>query len=1053
MIAILTIVQPWNEASAAPQNHEEIGSLAAVRRLYLDDQRKSIPELPVDLEVEIYYIDREWNLFFVGDPTGTLRVKVDWRFAPYGLRQGEHIRITGHTNPGKVMPFIKAQKISRIPEKSINPIPLGPRVDLKRFDTFRDDCAAARVELEVSAVYKMHDRTFLQGLSGGRVLRTVLPKNLERYTPDEILGATIIVNGVLASMPREESADHSNFVVFANTDRSFSIIEPPARPLPDAQYLNIGEIVSGGSTGELTKSTYISTAGTVLSTTSGGLVMIGDGESSVSVRMSKPWHKVKRGDYAHVNGFIAMKNGNVVIEANWFSRLGSKKVPTSREIELDQIDEIAHGMRINTKAFMVEGENQDDPQELLVATAPGLPPVARVKFTIPQKNLKNLKTDEIVSADFKATLRRGEPGETLPTLTITTLDNITVTARDIPTQQNYAWIKSVAWILASCALLTSALFLWVFTLRRQVAIRTTTVRKNARKLMDTAEKLRAAKLAEAQVSARLRDIYRSVDDGILVVDTDGKTLEANPSFTRIFELKRNPLDLDATDLREALAKRMENPSLFTKYWQDALAGDCGNDTTDWELLSGPTTGVSAFTAPVFTPKDPSGHTSAIDTLASSTDGKKIVGHVWVFRDLTKQRQLEQSLVQAQKMEAVGRLAGGIAHDFNNLLTGVTGSLGVARKYRDKPLADSEHLLETAESAARRAAELVQSLLGFSRQSSLHLKPGNPSDVIRRLQALVRHSFDAKIDVECIIDPELWIANLDSTHLEQVLLNMCVNAKDAMSEGGTITIQAKNNPTAHRTPADDGENCIELIVEDTGTGIAPEHLATIFEPFFTTKEQGKGTGLGLAMSYGIIEQHGGWITCESTVPHGTSFHIFLPRYTGKLNGLDVKPKSNTTLLPPPTHRPTLCEHTPSTTPDRPKHVLIVDDEAVVRAVAEGLFRNSGFKVSSAENGRLALDHLASIHAPGTSTSGHVDAIILDLTMPVLSGKETLRELRRLYPEIPVVIASGYLVDPVAFTNEAGASPDAFMQKPYELDEILEVVTTIIARSEQAVALPS
>ena len=677
--------------------------------------------------------------------------------------------------------------------------------------------------------------------------------------------------------------------------------------------------------------------------------MIGDGKSAIEVRISKPWLKVKSGDYLKISGFPATKDGTVFIEANRLARLGHKSPPASKTIRLDQIGEIAHGMKIKTHAFVVDRENQENLQDLLVASAPGLPPIARVILDVPKKNIKNLKFEEILAVDFKAHLRHAKPGETLPTLTIKTLDNLTVTDRDTPTQPNYAWIKSVAWILVSCALLTSALFLWVFTLRRQVAIRTTAVRKNARKLTDTAEKLRAAKLAEAQVSARLRDIYRSVDDGILVVDTDGKPLEANPSFTRIFELKRHALDLDPTDLREALAEKMENPALFTTYWQDALDGKCGNDTTDWELLSGPTTGVSAFTAPVFTPKDPSKRTSTIDTLESSVASKEIVGHVWVFRDLTKQRQLEESLVQAQKMEAVGRLAGGIAHDFNNLLTGVTGSLGVARKYRDKPLADSEHLLETAESAARRAAELVQSLLGFSRQSSLHLKPGNPSDVIRRLEALVRHSFDAKIDVECIIDPELWIANLDSTHLEQVLLNMCVNAKDAMPDGGTITIQAKNNPTARRTPADDGENCVELIVEDTGTGIAPEHLANIFEPFFTTKEQGKGTGLGLAMSYGIIEQHGGWINCTSSESTGTEFHIYLPRFTGQLNGLDVKPKSKTTLLPPPTHRAnlTLREHTPSAAPERPKHILIVDDEAVVRAVAEGLFRNSGFKVSSAE----------------------------------------------------------------------------------------------------------
>ena len=250
-IAILAVFQPWNEASAAPQNHEDIASLAAVRRLYLEDEGNTVPKLPIDLEVVIYHIDREWNLFFVGDPTGTVLLNVDWRFAPYGLRQGEHIRIEGYTITGKVMPLIKARKITRIPEKSINPIPLGPRVDLEHFNSFEYDCTEARMDVQVDAVYKMHDRTFLQGLSNGRVVRTVIPKNLERYTPDEILGATIRINGILASMPRDESAAPSHFVIFADSDRTFSIIEPPTRPLPDAKYLNIGEIVSAVSAGKL----------------------------------------------------------------------------------------------------------------------------------------------------------------------------------------------------------------------------------------------------------------------------------------------------------------------------------------------------------------------------------------------------------------------------------------------------------------------------------------------------------------------------------------------------------------------------------------------------------------------------------------------------------------------------------------------------------------------------------------------------------------------------------------------------------------------------------
>ncbi len=1043
-----------SNGSEIEQNHENIGSIAAIRRLYLEDQGETIPQLPVDLEAVIHFVDAEWNIIYASDPTGSIFVKIDWRFAPHGLEQGERIRIQGHTSPGDMMPIVTARKIIRSSKKRLHRTPPGTLIKLENYDSFQHDSSAVSIEVTVNSTYQAHGHTYLDGLSDGLLIRTAIPRDFDRYDPSELLGATILVNGILKSQIKEKWSDHEYFLLFASSDHTFSIVAPSPSPLRPATHYEIGDITAPESAAKHSDHEYISTSGVAITRSERGLLTIGDGDSAIEVQMPKPWHKIRRGDYLHIEGFINTDDDRLAIATKQITRLRRKRVPPPKKIELDQIAKIANRMQIETSAYIVHDRKPEDPRELLLASAPHQPPSLRAIVKITETQRKGLKPDEILTANLTGTLKHPQLGEELPTLIINSLDDITATSR-IPRQDHFAWFKSVAWILASCAILTSALFLWVFTLRRQVAFRTVAIRKNARKLTDTAEKLRAAKLAEAQISARLRDIYRSVDDGILVVDPKGKPLEANPSFTRIFELKNRPLDLDATELQEALSKKMENSALFIDYWQKSLTGADEHETTEWELLSGPTTEVSAFTAPVFTPKDPAQHTTSIDTLDASSDAKEILGRVWVFRDLTRQRQLEKSLVQAQKMEAVGRLAGGIAHDFNNLLTGVTGSLGVARKNRDKPLSESEHLLETAESAARRAAELVQSLLGFSRQSSLHLKPGNSSDVIRRLQALVRHSFDAKIEVKTIIDPKLWITNLDSTHLEQVLLNMCVNAKDAMPEGGIITIEARNNPTARRSPAKPGENCIELIVKDTGTGIAPEHLATIFEPFFTTKEQGKGTGLGLAMSYGIIEQHGGWITCESSATTGTSFHIYLPRFTGTLNGLDVKPKSNTTLLPPPTHRRTLRERTPSsaTTPQRSKHVLVVDDEAVVRAVAEGLFRNSGFKVSSAENGRIALDFLASLHAPGTSTSGHVDIIILDLTMPVLSGKETLRELRRLYPEVPVIIASGYLVDPVAFTKEAGASPDAFMQKPYELDEILELATTIIARSEPGIALSS
>ena len=255
------------------------------------------------------------------------------------------------------------------------------------------------------------------------------------------------------------------------------------------------------------------------------------------------------------------------------------------------------------------------------------------------------------------------------------------------------------------------------------------------------------------------------------------------------------------------------------------------------------------------------------------------GCVLILDDSTAQLALAEQLRQAQKMEAVGRLAGGIAHDFNNLLTAIIGNLALLSQ---SPANDpNRELLQITEKAAWRAAELTRQLLGFSRQARMRLKPLHLPDCLREALTIAQRTLGPRVEVEMAAGPDVWLVEADPNQMNQVLLNLCLNARDAMPSGGRILVTVQNRlltPDYARQHQErrPGE-FVEWSVRDTGCGIAPEILPRIFDPFFTTKEHGKGTGLGLAMVFGIIQQHNGWIECSSTVGVGTCFTIYLPRY--------------------------------------------------------------------------------------------------------------------------------------------------------------------------------
>jgi PAS domain S-box-containing protein len=386
-------------------------------------------------------------------------------------------------------------------------------------------------------------------------------------------------------------------------------------------------------------------------------------------------------------------------------------------------------------------------------------------------------------------------------------------------------------------------------------------------------------------------------------------------------------------------------------------------------------------------------------------------------DITQRKELEDQLIQAQKMEAIGRLAGGIAHDFNNLLTAVIGysQLLLMRLEQGDP---ARWEVGEINKAAVRAATLTSQLLAFSRRQILQPKILDLNSVVADLSKMLRRLIGEDIDLVLALEPNLGQVKADPSQIQQVIMNLAVNARDAMLRGGTLTIE-----TANLTIESDGERAevklqpgryVVLRIRDTGEGMSAETQSHIFEPFFTTKEVGKGTGLGLSTVYGIISQTGGEITVSSAPGEGATFSIYLPRVEESVEHLGEQ----------------AARPRPSET------ILLVEDDSMVRGLAATVLTEAGYKVLEAASGADALQLVADSTDP-------IHLLLTDVVMPSMSGTALADEIRALRPAIRVLYASGYTDDAVIHHGVAGKESD-FIQKPFTPRALAEKVREVLDR---------
>jgi len=523
------------------------------------------------------------------------------------------------------------------------------------------------------------------------------------------------------------------------------------------------------------------------------------------------------------------------------------------------------------------------------------------------------------------------------------------------------------------------------------------VEARTRQLVTVNDELRNEIRERQEAEERFRTLFERSKDAVFISTSDGDILDLNPAGIELFGYSSFE-EIAGINIAQDLYLNPRERENFLRDMEERY------HVKDYEIK--------------LKRKDGTIITVLETSTAVKNDEGKIVGYQGIIRDITEQKELERQLFQSEKMKTIGLLAGGIAHDLNNVLAPILMSVQVLQqKMKDEKV---KTLLNILEKNAKRGGDIVRQVLAFARGTGGEMGPLQVKHLLKDTVEMISETFPKSVGLKADIPKDLWTIQGDATKLQQVLMNLCVNARDAMPTGGTLTLSARNEQLDKLSLMLDNVHTpgpyVVLEVADTGSGMSPDTVEQIFKPFFTTKEIGKGTGLGLEVVKSIIDLHKGFVTVASELDAGSVFRVYLPATLDEGESEAV------------VHRPVLPM-------GHGELILVVDDEAAIREITKEVLESSGFRVLAAPGGPEAVALLA-------ANKGDVKVVVTDMMMPIMDGRTTIVALRNIDPAIRVIVSSGAISEREEEEIRALDIVD-FLTKPFTAQMLLDVLAQAIA----------
>ncbi|MDD8018212.1 MAG: PAS domain S-box protein [Bacteroidota bacterium] len=516
---------------------------------------------------------------------------------------------------------------------------------------------------------------------------------------------------------------------------------------------------------------------------------------------------------------------------------------------------------------------------------------------------------------------------------------------------------------------------------------------NVTALVGIAEDISKQKIAQQELNI-LNLALQSAANSIVITDREGAILAVNPAFSKVTGYASE----EVIGKKSSILKSGKQSSEFYKnLWETILAGNVWKG----EIIN--------------KNKDNKEYTEEMTITPVQNSAGEITQFIAIKQDITEQKSLQIQFSHMQKMESIGTLASGIAHDFNNILGIILAHVYILGKGKTDP-EKYKTGIQTIQDSVKRGASLVKQILTFARQAETTFTQLNIPDLVREIASMLHETFSTIISIQIDIGLNIPSINADHTQIHQALLNLCVNARDAMPKGGTITIRVEtvtHSAVAVHFPNVHSDEYVCVSVSDTGTGMDKETEARIFDPFFTTKEKGKGTGLGLSVVFGVMQSHSGFVRVSSTVGVGTTFYLYVPVKTTTVGNGTIKESKKITGYVRGNET-----------------ILLVEDEESLRNIVASLMESCGYTVLIAEDGLEAVQIYK-------KRQQEIALVLTDIGLPKLSGIDEFKQLKEINPEVRVVLASGFF-EPDIKSELYKAGAKGFIQKPYDMDEILSKV---------------